>query len=428
MQNSIVPPKKVFYRCRLRMKRFIPVAMSVLLSFCFCTLHAQNIQVKGQVLNDSGGVVPGASVMVKGSSAGVSANQNGDFQISAPGNATLVVSSIGYLTKEVAVNNQTNLSVTLAGSASSMQEVVVIGYGTQRKEAVTGSVASISGEKMREIPAANVSQSLQGRLAGVQMSQTSTQPGATMQIRIRGTRSLTADNNPLIVLDGIPFPGSIADLNPNDIRSVDVLKDASATAIYGSRGANGVILITTNKGQRGGKPRISYNGYYGNQTVFAKYPMMNSQEFTTLKQVANKFPGLGTDEDSSGNTNTDWQDLLYQTGTVNSHDVSVSGGSETGNYTVGMGYYQNKSVIPTQQYTRYSFRTSIDQQVGNYFRVGFNSNSNFNKSEGSQVGIFGSLALSPIANPYNEDGTLKRTVNTTLGDNYVLTKEVVDSL
>ena len=306
-----------------------------------------------------------------------------------------------------------------------LSEVVVVGYGTQRKEAVTGSVASISGEKIREVPSPNISQALQGRLAGIQISQTSTKPGATMQIRIRGTRSLTADNNPLIVLDGIPFPGSIGDLNPDDIKSIDVLKDASATAIYGSRGANGVILITTNKGQRGGKARITYNGYYGDQTLFARYPMMNGSEFAALRKAAGILSN-GTDE--ADNVNTDWQDLFYRTGTLNSHDVTLSGGSETGSYNVGFGYYQNQSLIPTQQYTRYSFRTSVDQNVGKFFRFGFTTNNNYNISQGNQLGLFGTLAASPIANPYNPDGTLKRTINTGLGDNYVLTKSVIDSL
>ena len=155
------------------------------------------------------------------------------------------------------------INVNLVPSVEALSEVVVVGYGTQRAEAVTGSVASISGDDLRDMPASNFTQSLQGRLAGVDLEQNSTRPGATLQIRIRGTRSLTADNDPLVVLDGIPFVGSINDINTNDIKSIDILKDASATAIYGSRGANGVILITTNRGQKGQTARITYNGRYG---------------------------------------------------------------------------------------------------------------------------------------------------------------------
>lgn len=425
MQALIIPQKMVSAHCKLRMKMFLTIAMLAIFSFFFLTAQAQNTQVKGRVVNETGQPVSNASVMVKGKTTGTAADENGNFQLNVPGNATLVVSSVGYLDQEIPVNNQTDITITLSSGTTNMQEVVVIGYGTQRKEAVTGSVASIGGDKMREIPAANVSQALQGRLAGVQMSQTSTRPGATMQIRIRGTRSLTADNNPLIVLDGIPFPGSIGDLNPDDIKSIDVLKDASATAIYGSRGANGVILITTNKGQRGGKARVAYNAYYGDQTLFARYPMMNGPEFVALRKAAGIYTN-GADE--KDDVNTDWQDLFYRTGTVNSHDVSVSGGSETGSYNVGFGYYQNQSLIPTQQYTRYSLRTSIDQQIGKYFRVGFTTNNNYNISEGNQLGTFGTLSASPIADPYNADGSLKRVVHQSLGDGFVLTKGVVDSL
>ncbi len=402
-------------------------AILILLLFVFSMPgYSQNtLTVKGKVTDDIGQPVIGASVIVKGEQAGTSTNADGNFEIKAPANGTLVISSVGFTEQEVKVKGNQFLNVSLSRTETGLNAVVVVGYGTQRKEAVTGSVASISGEKIREVPAPNVSQSLQGRLPGIQISQTSTKPGATMQIRVRGTRSLTADNNPLIVLDGIPFPGSLADLNPDDIKSIDVLKDASATAIYGSRGANGVILITTNKGQRGGKARITYNGYYGDQTLFARYPMMNGPEFIALRKAAGILSN-GTDE--ADNVNTDWQDLFYRTGTINSHDVTLSGGSETGSYNVGLGYYQNQSLIPTQQYQRYSFRTSVDQNVGKYFRFGFTTNNNFNMSQGNQVGLFGILAASPIANPYNPDGTLRRTINTGLGDNYVLTKSRIDSL
>ena len=417
--------KKLFlHACRKR-KGISSFFILPLLLFSISAYSQNTITVKGAITDENAQPVVGASVLVKGTANGVSSDNNGNFQISALSNGTLIISSVGFETKQVNVNGNPQVNITLNHSEEGLRNVVVIGYGTQRKEAVTGSVASISGDKVREVPAANISQALQGRLAGVQMSQTSSRPGATMQIRIRGTRSLTADNNPLIVLDGIPFPGSIGDLNPNDIKSIDVLKDASATAIYGSRGANGVILITTNKGQRGAKARVSYNGYYGNQTLFARYPMMNGSEFVALRKAAGILSN-GTDE--SDNVNTDWQDLFYRTGTVNSQDVSVSGGTETGSYNVGMGFYQNQSLIPTQQYKRYSFRTSINQEVGKFFSFGFTTNNNYHISQGNQLGLFGTLAASPIANPFNADGSLKRTINTGLGDNYVLTKARLDSL
>ncbi|HEX2847798.1 MAG TPA: TonB-dependent receptor [Chitinophagaceae bacterium] len=385
---------------------------------------AQNT-VHGKVTSSTGDPVAGASVVVKGTSVGTTTDEGGNYSISANKGAVLVISSINYDTKEVAVGNSNTIDLQLSPSGGSLGEVVVIGYGTQRKESVTGSVASINGNVMREVPAPNIAQALQGRMPGVEMSQTSTRPGATMQIRVRGTRSLNASNDPLVVLDGIPFPGSIGDINPNDIKSVDILKDASATAIYGSRGANGVILITTNKGQRGQKARVSYNAYYGTQTLFARYPMMNGSELLALRKAANMYTN-GVDE--ADDINTDWQDLFYRTGMVNSHDIGVSGGTQQGSYSMGAGIYRNQGVIPTQNYTRYSLRASLDQQIGKYLRVGFTTNSNYNISRGNQVGIYGVLSSSPLANPYNADGSLKRTVKMPLDEQWVSTKGIVEGL
>lgn len=391
-----------------------------------CSVFAQ-VSLRGKVMDETGEPLPGAAVQLKGGSSSTLTGVNGDFEINVPSSTSiLVISYIGYASQEVNVAGKTNITITLQPDQRSLEEVVVIGYGTQRKEAVTGSVASISGNELNEVPSANVSQALQGRLPGVDISQTSTKPGAAMQIRIRGTRSLTADNNPLIVLDGIPFSGSISDINPVDIKSIDVLKDASATAIYGSRGANGVILITTNRGQRSLSPKISYNGYVGVQEVFAKFPMMNGEEFTALRKAAGIYPTNGPDEEEG--INTDWQDLFYQTGAVTSHDIGISGGTERGNYNFGLGYYKNQGIVPTQSYNRYSFRASMDQDVGKYLKVGFTSNNNYNINEGSQVGLFGILSASPIINPFNVDGTTKRNVSSASGDMFVLTKDIINDL
>ena len=422
--KDLFTKKILLHACR-KIKGIIPFFMLPLLLFSISGYAQQSMTVKGRITDDSGQPVTGASIIVKGLKNGVSSNDDGDFEISASSNSTLVISSIAFTPKEVKVNGKQFLEIDLTRSEKDLGEVVVVGYGTQRKESVTGSVASISGDRLREIPSSNISQALQGRLPGVEISQTSTKPGATMQIRVRGTRSLTASNDPLIVLDGIPFPGSIGDINPNDIKSVDILKDASATAIYGSRGANGVILITTNRGQKGGKARISYNSYYGAQTLFAKFPMMDGPEFVALRKAAGQYTN-GVDE--ADDVNTDWQDLFYRKGAVTSHDISLSGGTETGSYNFGGGYYQNQSLIPTQQYKRYSMRGSIDQQIGKYFRVGFTTNNNYNISEGGQVGLYGVLSMSPIANPYNTDGTLKRTVKMPLDESFVYTKGVVNDL
>ncbi|MEP7144471.1 MAG: TonB-dependent receptor [Ferruginibacter sp.] len=381
--------------------------------------------ITGRITNEKNQPVAGASVVVKGTATGISTDNNGEFRINAPSRGFLLISSIGYPDKEVDIRGKTVINVTLTNSTTELEQVVVVGYGTQRKEAVTGSVASIAGDKLREVPAPNLTQALQARIPGVEISQTSTKPGATMQILIRGQRSLTASNDPLIVLDGIPFAGSIADINPNDIKSLDILKDASATAVYGSRGANGVILLTTNRGQKGGKARINLNSYYGLQKLFAPYPMMDGPEFVAFRKAAGLYTN-GADE--ADDVNTNWQKLYYnKSAAVTSNDLTVSGGSETGSYNFGGGYYLNESLIPTQKYKRYSMRGSVDQQVGKYFRIGFTSNNNYNISEGNQLGL-GGLSNSPIANPYNADGSLKRTVKMPLNESFVLTNGLVKDL
>ncbi|MFO7256254.1 MAG: TonB-dependent receptor [Bacteroidota bacterium] len=408
-----------------RPTRFSLSLMLTLLLMSAFVAQAQ-VAVRGKVTDETGAGLPGTNVLVKGSTTGTTTDSNGDYAIEVPqSDAVLVFSFIGYESQEIGVAGRTTINVTLVPSVESLTEVVVVGYGVQRQEAVTGSVASISGDAIREIPAGNITQALQGRLPGVEFTQTSSKPGATMQIRVRGTRSLTASNDPLIVLDGIPFVGTIADINPNDIKSVDILKDASATAIYGSRGANGVILITTHKGQKGQKARVSYNGYYGAKKVFAKYPMMDGPKFLALREAAGLY-SLGLDE--AEDVSTDWQDLLYRTGTITSHDVGISGGTDRGNYNFGIGYFLDQAVIPTQQYTRYTVRGSIDQEIGKHFKVGFTTNNNYNLTEGTQIDVGGILRMSPLANPFNPDGTWKRTVRAGIDEPWVYSREIVENL
>ncbi len=404
----------------------------VLLNLLFAqTVFAQQQTVTGRVTTAAGEPVSGASVTVRNSKNGTTTDENGNFTLTVSPGATLIFSGVGYTSQSVAVGSQSTFNIVLAASDRALDEVIVVGYGTQRKEAVTGSVASINGDKLRDVPSPNITQALQGRLAGVDISQTSTRPGATMQIRIRGTRSLSADNNPLIVLDGIPFIGSLADINPNDIKSIDILKDASATAIYGSRGANGVILVTTDKGGKNRKPRISYNAYHGVQNIFAKYPMMNGPQFVAYRKAANSTPRAQqylNGQDEADSINTDWQDLLYRTGFVTDHNITLSGGSETGSFSFGGGYHLNQGILPSQQYKRYSFRAAIDQQVGKLFRVGFTTNNNYNASEGNQVGVYGALSNTPISSPYNPDGSRKRYIRMAADNSYLFTKYVIDSL
>lgn len=403
--------------------RFLGIAMLL----CLIPLYAfsQSVVIRGIVKDARGETVIGASVVEKGTTHGTITDLDGNFELQVDLKSTLVVSFVGFKTQEIPVNGKTSFNIILKEDTEVLDEVVVIGYGTARKSDVTGSIASVGGEQLREVPANNITYALQNRVAGVDLSQTSSQPGATMQIRIRGTRSLTASNDPLIVLDGIPFMGNISDINPNDIKSMDILKDASSTAIYGSRGANGVILITTDKGVQEASAKFTYNGYAGLKTVFSKYPMMDGEKFAAMREYA----GIYTNTlEESNDVSTDWQDLMYRNGYVTSHDIGVTGGTKGGNYGFGLGYYKDQGVIPTQQYTRYSLRGSFEQSIGKYLKFGLTTNTNYNVTSGTQVGLYGVLSMSPLATPYNEDGSLKRTITMPNDVQYVLTRDVVENL
>ena len=390
-------------------------------------MFAQNITVRGTVTDENNEPVIGVTVIISGDpTRGTVTDMEGRYELmNVPVDGSLEFRYVGMKTQVIPVNGRTTIDVVMVPDVEILEEVVVIGYGTQRREAVTGSVASIRGDVLREVPSSNITQALQGRIPGVEMSQVSTKPGSPMQIRIRGTRSLTASNDPLIVLDGIPFAGSINDINPNDIKSIDILKDASATAIYGSRGANGVILVTTHRGTIGQKPQVSYSGYYGIKDIFAEYPMMNGPEFVALRKAAGMYDNA---IDESDDVNVNWQDLFYRTGMVTDHVLGVSGGTDQGSYNFGIGYYQEEAVVPLQDYNRISLRAAFDQGVGEFFRFGFSSSSNYSVNHGDGLGLYGVLSLSPIANPYNEDGTWKRTVKMPLDEQWVYSREILENL
>lgn len=379
----------------------------------------QTKQATGYVA-DSQGPLIGATVMEKGTNNGTVTDFNGFFTLNVKPGATIVVSYVGYVSQEVKAGD--NLKINLKEDGHVVNEVVVIGYGTQRREAVTGSVANIGGEKLNQVAATNAAQALQGRVAGVLMTQTSSKPGAEMQIRIRGQRSLTASNDPLIVLDGIPFMGQLSDINPADIKSMDILKDASATAIYGSRGANGVIIITTVKGNQGAPAKVTYNGYVSFKKVFHKYPMMDGPTFSKMRQYAGLYQNS---LDESENTNTDWQDLYYQTGISHNHDLSVAGGTNGGSYSFGAGYYKDESVVPTEGYDRISVRGNFDQKIGKWFRFGLSTNNSYRKTQGVN-NMYAVLGSSPLSSPYDENGNLKRYNALPADDQIVVTKETVE--
>ncbi|MBQ3619644.1 MAG: TonB-dependent receptor [Bacteroidales bacterium] len=399
-------------------------AMLIMLPLMFVSVAAvAQTTASGTVTSSNGEPLIGVTVLEQGTTNGTITDLDGKFSLQVQSGATLEFSFMGYERQSQPASS--NMNIVLEEDTKALEEVVVVGYGTQRKEAVTGSVSSMKGDEMRAVAGSNITQSLQGRVAGVEMSQVSSKPGETMQIRIRGTRSLNASNDPLIVLDGIPFAGNLSDINPSDIKSLDILKDASATAIYGSRGANGVIIITTNRGAEGQKAKFSYNGYYGVKTLFSEFPMMDGAKFSKLR--ADGQVKKNSDDEADGQ-NVDWQDRYFETGMVTSHDIGITGGTQHGNYSFGAGYYHEEAVVPGQDFSRFSLRGSVDQKIGNYFKVGFSSNNNYSITNDNNR-IFNVLSNSPIAVIYNEDGSEKQWIKNCDGnEGYVVSADKINNL
>lgn len=391
------------------------------------------ITVRGSVTDAANETLVGVSVIEVGTGNGVITDFNGNYEIRVANNATLNFTYVGFKSQTIPVGGRQSINVQLEADVVGLEEIVVIGYGAQRKEAVTGSVASMAGNKLTEIQTGNVTSALAGRIAGVQLTQTSSKPGDDMRIRIRGTRSFSGDNDPLVVLDGIPFAGTFGDINPNDIKSIDILKDASATAIYGSRGANGVIIVTTNKGVPNQKAKVTYNGYTGVKTLYNRYPMMTGDELYEVRRIAGVYkdtqgnPTMGADE--AQGINTDWQGLLFENGNVVSHDVGISGGTEGGSYNYGGGYYKDQSVLPGQNYNRINLRASLDQSVGKYLRFGLTTNNNYTVSNGRSIGMLNTLMLSSLIDPYNEDQSWKQRASSVNDQNvWVYSRDSYESL
>lgn len=297
-----------------------------LLICAVATAQAQNI--RGKVSDENGMPIPGVNILVKGSTLGTTTDVDGQYALAADGDQVLVFSFIGYVSQEVSVANRSVIDITLQTDTQMLNEVVVVGYGTQKKSDITGAVASLPQERLEMVPNLNIAQALQGAVAGVMMQTSSAGAAPTESLMIRGRNSIKASNSPLIVVDGIPYGGALRDINPNDVKSIEVLKDASSAAIYGSRGSNGVILVTTKAGIEGA-PKISYNGYYSVQR-FASLPhVMNGEEFYNFKNT--REPGVITASElevyESGEW-VDWLDLALRNGASTQHNVSISGGSE----------------------------------------------------------------------------------------------------
>ena len=406
--------------------------------FLFQTLFAQVIAVTGKVTtaNNPEGL-PGVTIVVKGTAQGTVSDTNGDYRVEIPNSeSVLVFSSIGFESQEIAVGNRSVIDIALIEDVVALQEVVVVGYGTRRKSDVTGAVVSISEQELREMPAVtNPSQLLTGRAAGVDVTINSNKPGAAPTILIRGKRSFSAGNDPLFVIDGIPVSGEALNaINPNDIVSMDVLKDASSTAIYGSRGANGVILVTTRRGKPG-QIRVNYNSNYGTQKIMRFPDLMNGVEFAEYKRNSRRStnPIQYDDTDPQADEklfhaieleslqlgrDTDWWGLMIQDGYVHNQNLSVSGGTERGTYNFAFGFTDNKGIVKKQGFKRYNLRLNLDQQIGERVSVGVSSLGTYSKSTHEDVDRLSSAyAENPLGTPWvDQDESLGLELNNTPGD------------
>jgi len=320
---------------------------------------AQEINIKGQVKDQQGQPIPGVSVKVKGTSKGAISEANGSYSVSAPANGTLVFSFIGFVSIEESINNRTAISVSLSEENNQLNEIVVVGYGTQTKKDLTTAVVSISSKDLKNQPVTNALQAVQGRAAGVQISSQSGKPGSEMAISIRGNTSITASNSPLYVIDGVTSRNA-GFLNPNDIESMTILKDASAAAIYGSSGANGVVLITTKKGVEG-KVKVEFNAFTGFSNFWRRQDVLNSAQYTALMTELG-YTSFGT------GANTDWQKETFGTGTQNQYQVSLSGGVKGGQYYFSTGYQQDKGVVAPAKLDKYTMNFNGTQQATKWLK------------------------------------------------------------
>ncbi|WP_027303311.1 SusC/RagA family TonB-linked outer membrane protein [Rudanella lutea] len=373
--------------------------------------YAQDQQVTGRVVSKTDGQgLPGVSVLVKGTTTGTATDANGDFQLNVPSGAVLQFSMIGMTSQEVPVGNQTVINVQLADDARALEEVVVVGYGTQRKIDVTGSVAQVKGEELARQPVLSATQALQSKVSGVQIINSGA-PGQAPTVRIRGTGTLLGGADPLYVVDGI-ITEDIRNINTADITSVDVLKDASATAIYGVRAANGVVLITTRRGKTGA-PSVTYDGYVGIRTPAYRVRMADSELFATYSNEAVRYDNptapLPFDPATAAATNTDWFKAITRTGFQQNHALSVSGGTDRSTYLFSAGYFTEKGILKGSDYNRLTLRLNNEYTLTPAFKLGHNlslANDNSNLTGTSDPALPSTAAFSAFTNAYKQAPTV----------------------
>jgi TonB-linked SusC/RagA family outer membrane protein len=388
--------------------------LTMLLCLLNISAFSQESTIKGKVTdqNDKLGI-PGVTIIVKGTSKITTTDNSGNFAISTNASEVLVFKYTGFVTKEINAATATGgiLNVTLTAEVTTLNDVVVVGYGTQKRKDVTGAVASVDKARLDQLPNTNFAQALQGSLPGVSVDQNSGgAEGNNNSIVIRGKNSITATNDPLIVLDGIPYNGSISDINPPDIESIDVLKDASAAAIYGSRGSNGVILITTKKGVKG-KISISYDGFYGVQKIANLPDMLSPEEFYQFKRTREPNTPITTSEQAVFDSKNfpDWVDLATRTGSRSQHTLGVNGGSENSRYYISATYLDVRGVALNDDFKRASTRINVETNVTKWLTFGTNTQLSYNNRSGlaaSFNGDYGAYRFNPLTTAYDANGNL----------------------
>ncbi len=365
--------------------------------------YAQARPIGGQVTaSDTKETLPGATILVKGTTKGTSTDIDGKFTLNvAAEDAVLVISFIGYETQEITIGSQSIFTIALEPSKVMLSELVVIGYGTVRKSDLTGSVGSVKAKELTKVTSLNPEQSLQGKVAGVQVTSTSGAPGATPSVRIRGVGTFN-NSSPIYVVDGVILE-NISFLNTADIESMEILKDASATAIYGSRGANGVILITTKTGTIGEeKTNFSYSGEYSIQNLSKKIDLLDGKEFAT---IANEIPGDPNYNNIDAVPNTDWQDLVFNPAPINNHQLSAWGSSKKTQYYIGIGYFNQKGIVDKSGYERITLKFNNTYNLTNHFKFGNNITISPYKQQNSPDVTFQAYRAWPTLEPYRADGS-----------------------
>jgi len=387
--------------------------------------------VKGKISDANGNPLNGASVTIKGAARGTSTNPSGEFSIAAKPGDVLEVSMVGYQSTSLKLSDQREINLQLQQKLSTVEEVIVIGYGTQKRANVTGAISSVNSKTVRELPVPNISQALQGRVAGLQVTNNGS-PGTDPIVRVRGVSSISYASNPLYVIDGLPT-GDLSTIDTRDIENVDVLKDASAAAIYGSRATNGVIMITTKKGTRGSKLRVSIDSYVGFQNVTKRLSLLNTQQF---QQYAIAYRGSNVDRllppwvntpiykgatQTYGQTNTNWQDAYFKTGVMTQHNIGLSGGNDVSRFYASFGYFDQTGTSPTVAYKRFNFRLNSEHNISRVFSFGenlyvANGDQDYDNNEaGSRSNLINVIRIMPhipVYDPTTSDGY--RGVNSVL--------------